>query len=324
MKQNSAKKELIYKLGSIFVWRSPGVGYYEINGKFNVSVGYDEKSVSLSIKPETIVAVSSRRPLIGYRNSAVEGPPTVTVEEYQAKKTEAYEWDEVNEEDRFKSLDHEFAWKKFIQDLVSVYGEEETRNDVEFEIQELDGNETVPPYCTPDRLIDYKPGQTNLTTWTYIPNRLELCIEIGKMYDFEYTPTVSDHALRERCWNIPKHGIAKLDFIKIGLGGNFASYSMLDAVGSAFGTIEECRAKHDRNIDLIHEFWRHESVKRVQVTPDAITLGEIQTRLQSLKSEISAIRSKANTEGSLFSSKQMVSELLRDIAKTAKLIEATQ
>lgn len=271
-----------------------------VNGK---SVDYTHNAPSVFVEKPTLVQRITKRKV---ESSIIANGVTVSSEAHRSRLNSLLE--KYNDEyDRWDSLEDEFEYRKYLDSVEIQYEDVTTTEDIEFVIKTIDVTLDVPPYCVPMRLVNAPETIKEFSLWRYSPRRLDMAVEIGGQYDFNFIGIDEKTNNGSRQWTLPYHSAKDLQFIKI--GASYADYKPLAGIKSVIGTIEECIAAHENNLKLLHEFWSHEDCKVSPVVLGKHTVGEITKKLDVIQSMLERVTPKQSSRSDYFDTIRLVREL---------------
>lgn len=235
-------------------------------------------------KPLQLVRHTAQRVAVGVR---LRNNQTINIDDFFRQEAELLEHYE-EDVDIWDTLEDEFEYRKFMQNVVErIYEEIRTTNTIEFEIVSLEADGDIPVYTRPLRLSDCQLGKKSIALWNYKPSALDLCIIVGKEYEFVFIGKDEKPTAKFE-WSLPTHSADKLGFIQTYRG--YAEYRMVEGrLRSCIGTLEECRTVHAENMKLLRAFWTHELDKLSAVKLTAATKGKVYDLAAQAKRNLDAI-----------------------------------
>lgn len=280
-----------------------------VNGK---SVYCTYNAPSVFVEKPTIVQRIKR---IKVESSIVANGVAVSAEEHRSRLNSLLE--RYNDEyDRWDSLEDEFEYRKYHDSVEIQYEDVTTTEDIEFVIKTIDVTLDVPPYCVPMRLVNAPETIKEFSLWRYSPRRLDMAVEIGAQYDFNYIGIDEKTNSGSRQWTLPSHSAKDLQFIKI--GNSYADYKPLSRIKAVVGTLEECIAAHENNLKLLHEFWSHEDCKVSPVVLGKNTVGVITSKLDVIQSMLERVSPKQSSRSDYSNTIRLVRELKSLVGEEVK------
>lgn len=239
-------------------------------------------------------------PLLHYVN-ATDPSVTMSPERYAAERAELVRDREDEEGDiDFESLDHEYAYKKFMATWRPVHGESK----VEIAPVEVDVVE-----------IRRESGDPHIRSLWNAPDVVE-----SKRGLYELNVLAAGlHAFRERCqrhsvtFEIPSHG--GLEFAKINGAYVFSGRGYVQPKVAFIGTLEQCRERKREEVAMVT---KAVDLARAKQSTNPITeVGALIEKLEDIGRRLSLVSAQSSSRAAFSVARGKLSDLVESLVKEA-------
>lgn len=239
-------------------------------------------------KPEKIFEVANRSRVIAYG--------TLSPEKYAAQKAKLEEQRTSapgSDYTTWKSIEDEFAWRKFLDQHPARTEQYEEFLPVEIVEYDITGN-TSNPYIIPMRFCGSENDiKDEKILYRYMPNPYEFAKLVGIEFNLE---EVEDKTFLEntkgRKWSLSKSD-TQFKYLKI--NGNYCSGDGFYLRQVSAGTWNECTAAHEENMNRIRGFFE-KAVNLLNAEGKKYDKKLVIDRLETIRRRVLKIDSKARSE----------------------------
>lgn len=304
---------IIHQIGKSFLIKKAHFGYgvigLEIDGKFHLH-GATNADCYLDKKPKKIRIVSEHSVPSHYVN-ATNARKRMSVERFDA---EVARLREGFDGEYWRSLDEEYAYKKFTAEWRRIDKKEKRYTDAEVIVYDITGR-TENPHITPLRFLGKEPVKEGRVLYEYKPDLLAMLHDAAKKLKLVWVEDESSFKdgpkMLEGKWtySVPKHGINGLRYLKV--GGQYVQDVFPQGVSGLTGTWEECIGRYNDHMAFINRALKY-GISKLGAGPLSDSAAVVNT-LEKIRAQIMAIVPMKKSVPTKSLAMRLTAELINDI-----------